>query len=191
VICDVRRHRQSHTSHRIINDQQLNEIFGPVYAPLIKHWHQTVQSPNWEQKQVFTLLEGYPTDTSSPTFSQADDLNSEGWMCHEQRRYRDALGYYERALAHCREFPMVWNNKGLAHFRLGEFEPARAAYLEAIRIRPGFVKPWSNMGIIYRELQHDREEAITWFRRALALDPEYHRARQYLDKLESESRHDS
>jgi hypothetical protein len=40
------------------------------------------------------------------------------------------------------------------------------------------------MGILNWELQRDREEAILWFKRALALDPNYHRAQQYLDSLQ-------
>ena len=150
----------------------------------LQQWEANLRQLGWQERQVFTLLEGYPPDTSSREFAQADKFNDLGWACHEMGSYNEALEYYQQALERYEAFPMVWNNKGLAHFRLHDFDAAQGAYHRAIELNPRFIKPYSNLGILYVELRNEPEEAKIWFKRALALDPNYQRAKAYLNKIE-------
>lgn len=160
-------------------------FFNPIQIQQMHKFDEHIESLDWSMRQVHTLLDGYPEDTSSEKFRKADELNNQGWFCHSIQNYRKALQFYEEALKLCHDFPMVWNNKGLAHYRLNEFDNAYSAYQEAININPRFIKPYSNLGILYFELRNDKEEARIWFSRALALDPNYQRAKMYMMKISS------
>ena len=168
----------------MVDYHRLSHIFTPRMIEGIQRWEANLKQLDWQERQLFTLLEGYPFDTSSSAFAQADRWNDLGWACHEVGRYNEAIAFYQNALELCEEFPMVWNNKGLAHFRLCDIDTAQWAYQRAIDINPRFIKPYSNLGILYIELGHDAEEAKVWFRRALALEPNYQRAKAYLNQLE-------
>lgn len=172
-----------------MNYDSLKNIFGAEAAQRIATLLEQKESLNWPMRQVLTLCEGYPADTSTQQFAQADRLNDVGWTCHTMGEYEEALEHYGKALELCCDFPMVWNNKGLAHFRLGQFDEAKQAYERAIAINPLFIKPFSNMGILYYELRRDREQARAWFLKALTLDPNYQRARAYLDRIVEETEH--
>lgn len=162
------------------NDTLLN-VLGPmgpgVVATALPHADEA------ETGRTLALLNGYPDDTSGDVFRRADHHNDFGWGHHERGEFAKALLEYDQALAACRGFPLVWNNKGLAYFRLGEFRLAEDAYMEAIRLRPEFVAPWSNMGILHWELKRDAPTARRWLNRALGLDPNYHRALEYIRAL--------
>ena len=45
------------------------------------------------------------------------------------------------------------------------------------------------MGILFYELKHDLPTAEQWFSRALALDPNYQRAREYLSRIQTARPH--
>ena len=170
-----------------MNYDAIKNVFGADLTADIQERMEQYQSMDWSQKQILTLCEGYPADTSTEAFSQADKLNDQGWFCHTAGKYDQALELYRQALELCPDFPMVCNNKGLSNFRLGRFDDAKAAYEETIRLNPIFIKPYSNMGILYYELKHDEEEAAAWFRKALALDPNYQRAREYMARIKGGS----
>lgn len=171
--------------------QALEKIFGKEAARKIRTLAQDAQSLDWSARQMVTLCEGYPKDVSTEKFRLADELNSAGWACHCMTQFENAINYYIRALKLCPDFTMVWNNKGLAHFRLGNFDEAKEAYEKAIKINPLFIKPYSNMGILHIELKGDNKSAKEWLFKALTLDPNYQRARMYLEKIQdSEGSHD-
>lgn len=172
-----------------MNYEALKNVFGSESTEKIKKLMEQQETLSWSERQILTLCEGYPSDTSTKAFAEADEFNTQGWDCHTAGQYGDALKYYQKALELCPDFPMVWNNKGLAHFRLGQFELANEACQEAIRLNPLFIKPYSNLGILHCELRKDTKEAISWFKKALALDPNYQRARAYLDQLQDEPEH--
>ena len=169
----------------MLDYERIKNVFEPWQIEMMKEWEEKYNSLSWPERQLYSLLDGYPIDTASTEFQQADSLNDKGWDCHVAKKYRDAVNYYEEALKLCPDFPMCLNNKGLAHYRLNEFDLAKESYLRAMEINPHFVKPYSNLGILFYELLHDAKEAVIWFKRALALDPNYQRALDYLYRIEN------
>ena len=139
----------------------------------------------WDEKRFVSQVDGYPEDTTSESFRNADTFNNIGWEHHQIQEYNESLNLYKQALNICKDFPMVWNNKGLAHFRLGQFDDALHSYKEAIRINPKFIPPYSNIGILYWELKKDKIKAIQWFELALSIDPKYHIAQEYVSMLKN------
>lgn len=169
-----------------MNRDALVNVFGSDTADNIIKLVERQHTLSWDMKQVLSLAEGYPSDTSTQEFERADDLNTSGWDCHVAGKYEKALKYYDEALVLCPDFPMIWNNKGLAHYRSGDFDAAKQAYERAIALNALFIKPFSNMGILFIELRGDLDEGRRWLRKALALDPNYQRARAYLDQVETD-----
>ena len=165
--------------------ERLKNLFTPEAIEVIRQHEREYETLDWSMRQKMGLLRGYPKNTQSAAFQTADKHNDHGWACHRAAQYREALEHYKPALQLCPDFAMVWNNKGLAHFRLGQFEDARAAYLEAIRLAPAFIAPYSNLGILHFELRADKKEALTWFRKSLALDPNYQRSLEYVRRIEA------
>ena len=168
----------------MVNYNKFKKLFPSWVIKRLQKLGMNKEELKWPDRQLYTLLEGYPTDMTSNEFIKADRLNNLGWACHGMQNYREALEYYDQALALCKDFPMIWNNKGLAHFRLHDFANAERAYHQAIKFNSQFIKPYSNLGILHFELGNDAEEAVRWFKKALALDPNYQRAKEYLFRIE-------
>ncbi len=80
----------------------------------------------------------------------------------------------------------AWNLLGFCRFKLGLYHEAIEAFLKALEINPASAIDLANIGSNLRELG-DREGAITWYRRALLLEPTLGFAAENLKKLEQES----
>jgi hypothetical protein len=70
------------------------------------------------------------------------------------------------------QFAAAHNNLGIACWRDGRLELARACYEEAMRLRPDFAEAVNNLGNTLRDLGN-LDEAQALFVRALALKPDY------------------
>jgi tetratricopeptide (TPR) repeat protein len=57
------------------------------------------------------------------------------------------------------------------HYKLGRYDKAETAYLEAIAHEPKHAPPWIGLGDLYRYHLQRYEEAETAYREAIALDP--------------------
>ena len=97
----------------------MRTLFGEDIVKRMGAFLKANPSVDWTTRQLFSGLEGYPKDVESTGFRIADELNNDGWDLHRTGHYREAITIYDKALFACPEFPTVWNNKGLAHFRLG------------------------------------------------------------------------
>jgi tetratricopeptide (TPR) repeat protein len=69
-------------------------------------------------------------------------------------------------------YAIAHNNLGTALLRLGRPQPALASFREAARIDPQLGDALLNVGLISRAMG-DFPEAVSYFRRALALDSEW------------------
>jgi Flp pilus assembly protein TadD len=86
-------------------------------------------------------------------------------------RLEDAEQWYRKELALTPD-PRAHNGLGLTLLRAKRFEDARAAFLEAYRLRPAEGYYPRNVGEAY--WREDRvDEAVTWFQRALELAPRF------------------
>jgi tetratricopeptide (TPR) repeat protein len=165
--------------------ERLRNVFSPAEMDVIQRHVRAFENLPWNLRQSVGLLRGYPENTDTAAFKVADAQNDKGWNCHKGKKYSEAIAHYESALQSCPNFAMVWNNKGLAHYRLRQLEKAKVAYLESIRLSPTFVAPYSNLGILYFELSEDNQQALTWFTKSLALDPNHQRTQIYVSAIRS------
>ena len=63
-----------------------------------------------------------------------------------QKKYHEALGAYEEAVAIDPYNSISWNKLGLAHMTTGRYEDAVAAFRKATSIDPFYDEAWNNLG---------------------------------------------
>lgn len=69
--------------------------------------------------------------------------------------------------------------QGVEYSRRQQWEQAIRAYLQAVRLDPGFVEAWTNLGYAYRKVR-DYARSVEAYQRALRLRPDYAPAHDYL-----------
>ena len=91
-----------------------------------------------------------------------------GNLALESKRYTEAVGYFEQALALDSRCTAAWLARGLALFELGRYHEAIDSYDKAIAIDPKLAKAWNNRGYALQKLGRN-EEAKKSFARATEL----------------------
>ncbi|MGJ3249945.1 MAG: tetratricopeptide repeat protein [Elainellaceae cyanobacterium] len=85
-------------------------------------------------------------------------------------QYREAIAWYERAIAISPDHYLAWFGKGFALAQLHQYQQALAAYDRVIQNREDYHLAWYNRGKVLEELQQFGE-ALASYNRALELKP--------------------
>jgi len=80
-----------------------------------------------------------------------------------------------RLIANSPKDAVAYNNRGLAHYREGNYDLAIADYDHAIEFNPRYVLAYGNRGLVYTD-KGDHYRAIADLDQAIRLDPKYARA---------------
>lgn len=88
--------------------------------------------------------------------------NSLGVISDLENDYRQAIIYYQKALALQPELPLILNNIGYSRYMLGDLDGAEKYYRKAVQNDKSFARAWRNLGLIYAR-QENYEEAISAF----------------------------
>lgn len=92
---------------------------------------------------------------------------------------RKAIDYHTRAIQLYPQYHDAFGSRGLAYFRLGQYDSAYHDYMNALRYRPNDEKVLSNLGFIYfLRQQIDSAEAV--YRKSLQYNPRFIDARRNL-----------
>lgn len=89
----------------------------------------------------------------------------------DERKWGEALPYFEQAVAMVPGYSQLYNNMGVAYYKTGKIDDAVKAYQAAILISPYEANAYSNLGVIL----HDQErhgEALAYFSFAAQLAPQ-------------------
>ncbi len=92
---------------------------------------------------------------------------------------RKAIGYHTRAIELYPQYHDAFGSRGLAYFRLGQYDSAYNDYMNALRYRPNDEKVLSNLGFIYF-LRQQLDSAETVYRKSLEYNPRFIDARRNL-----------
>lgn len=84
--------------------------------------------------------------------------------------YADVESYNRAILAHVPADAAAFNDLGLALEDQGHLDAAVTAWTSAVKVRPGYSRPWSNLGRIALA-KGDLEDATRFFRHAAATGP--------------------
>jgi Tfp pilus assembly protein PilF len=84
-----------------------------------------------------------------------------------------AIAQYQLALELASEPSLrsvAYSNLGTVYFDRGDYTKSRSNYEDALRVNPGEASAWQGLGLLCQK-QGDLEHAITYFARAVALQP--------------------
>jgi len=73
----------------------------------------------------------------------------------------------------CTQEPVnKWNEDGISHYRMQEYDDARKDFNKVIEVYPEFSAVWFNIGISFNE-ERQYQEAIKYYDKAIEIDPRY------------------
>jgi tetratricopeptide (TPR) repeat protein/serine/threonine protein kinase len=70
------------------------------------------------------------------------------------------------------QYPVAWNNRGIAYSKLRQYDKAIADHSKAIELKADYTDTWCNRGSAYRE-SRQYDKAIADFCRAIELKPDF------------------
>jgi len=85
--------------------------------------------------------------------------NNIGRVYYDKRQYRQAIGYYQKAIELQPRFSPAYDNMGFAYERLEEWDRAIQAYQKSIEFSPEFPLPYLHLGRLYLRLNRHEEAA--------------------------------
>ncbi len=94
--------------------------------------------------------------------------NSLGLLRTENRRYTEAITYYQKAIDLDPNWAIPYNNMGTAHFYLKDYDSAERYYRKAIEKNADWARPHCWLGTIYQQ-KNFNEAAIEQYEAALNL----------------------
>ena len=102
----------------------------------------------------------------------------------EQGNLLKAVQYYQETIQLDSLFQEAYNNIGILYFQAGEDDLAAQSFSKAISISDTTAKYYFNLGAVYARRGVLDEAERLWLK-SLELDPEYEKARTFLDQLEA------
>lgn len=116
-----------------------------------------------------TLLQSQHPETSegNPPQSLIDGLI----LLYTQKQFGNLLQATQPLLAAFPASSFLWNIIGAANRELGQLEPALAAYLRALEIKPTYAEAQYNLGIVYKDMCRF-DAALAAYQHALQLAPD-------------------
>jgi tetratricopeptide (TPR) repeat protein len=95
--------------------------------------------------------------------------NSLGLLRSENRRWAEAIPYYQRAIDLNPNWEIPYNNMGTAYFYLKDYDAAQGWYQRAVQANPNWARPHYWLGQIYQQ-RNWKPQAIEEYQKALNLD---------------------
>ena len=102
--------------------------------------------------------------------SSAADLEHQGDLLRAQKRYLDAVDYYQAALEQ-QETPLRYNKLGMAYLFLQQESHAKKAFNHALKLDKNCAEAWNNRGFV-EQVSRNYGRAAKYYEHALALKPE-------------------
>ena len=138
--------------------------------------------------QVFHAMEDYEKAQShfqralelDPTTEDLASIYFYLGVCQKDMlNYEAALTLLQKACEYDDERPEVYNLMGFCHFKLKAHQDAIACFEKVIGLNPGSAIDYANIASNYRDLGN-RDQAIAFYQKALAIDPAIDFARENL-----------
>lgn len=101
---------------------------------------------------------------------EADRLLSEGTLSMNARAFGQALAQFEAVIARAPDFAEGYNKRATTYYLMGEHEEAIADCERTLALNPVHFGALSGQGLCYLALRR-LEQALDYFRRALAVHP--------------------
>jgi tetratricopeptide (TPR) repeat protein len=102
-----------------------------------------------------------------------DSLVQLGNLYYDQGRYRDAVGWYGKALELNPNDPNVRTDRGTSYWNLGQADEAIAEFEKSLLINPSHSQTLYNLGVVYLNGKKNPQEARKAWGKLLATNPDY------------------
>jgi len=102
--------------------------------------------------------------------SSAADLEHQADLLRAQKRYLDAVDYYEAALDQ-QATPLRYNKLGMAYLFLQQENHAKKAFNHALKLDKDCAEAWNNRGFV-EQVRQNYGSATKYYEHALALKPQ-------------------
>ncbi|NOT47812.1 MAG: tetratricopeptide repeat protein [Acidobacteria bacterium] len=108
-------------------------------------------------------------DEEAAPAADAVELFQKGQDAHEKGQLKEAIGFYEKAIAAVAEFPEAELQRGSALLALGRRDEAEKAFRKAVEIRPEWTLALANLGslLVGKGLHAEAEK---YLKKAVSLD---------------------
>jgi len=102
--------------------------------------------------------------------SSSKDLEHQGDLLRAQKRYFDAIDYYNAAIAQ-ETTPLRYNKLGMAYLFLQQYKQASKAFNHALKQDKNCAEAWNNVGFV-EQMKRNYGKASKYYAHALALRPD-------------------
>jgi tetratricopeptide (TPR) repeat protein len=116
-----------------------------------------------------TQLSPQATPLISLTTSTPQELERQGDQLRAQKRYLDAVDYYEAAIAK-EQTALRWNKKGMALLFIQRNKDAKKCFEESVKLDPNSAEGLNNLGYM-AQIEKRYNRAIKYYEKALAVRP--------------------
>lgn len=113
-----------------------------------------------------------------------DDYAVLGFRAYDDKKYRDAVNYFDKALSLKPDDKKILYYQGMSLYKIQEYEKAVKCYSMAIRIDPEFKEAWKGKGDALLLLERFRD-GVECYKKALKIDPFDDDLKEKKDRLES------
>jgi tetratricopeptide (TPR) repeat protein len=168
------------------DEGQLNEPIKKKAKVLMVHFDSFKPKIKGEEKVQFDLdyggvlfnlgqykkAEGLFTKISKSHPKEKRAWNNIGVALVRNKREREAIRFYDRALALDPTYGSAWFNKGKALFKQGQEKKALECFEKATKYSPDNQSAWNNLGVTLRHMKKFKE-SIKCYERAIKIHPNY------------------
>ena len=138
------------------------------------------QKNNWSKKLVKgkAASNANKINSANQTINQDVDWSQKAMALWQNGKYKNpnkAIEYWDHAISQKQNTAKAYNNRGLAHYDLKQYQKAIKDYDQAIKQDPGYGAAFNNRGNSYYELA-EYQRALTDFKQSLQLEPNYAKA---------------
>jgi tetratricopeptide (TPR) repeat protein len=96
-----------------------------------------------------------------------------GNLYYDQGQYRDAVGWYGKALELNPNDPNVRTDRGTSYWNLGQADAAISEFEKSLQINPSHAQTLYNLGVVYLNGKNNPQEARKTWEKLLATNPAY------------------
>ncbi len=106
-----------------------------------------------------------------------------GYSLSLMNNWQDSVEFLSRAINYCVDMKEYWNLRGVAYFKLKDYNKAMHDFESVLHLDKGSSMDIANLGLCHKFLGHS-EEAKHYLTQALELDPSLEFAKKHLEELE-------
>lgn len=109
-------------------------------------------------------------------YNVEEDITSKTWYKKgyseiELNQYDDALNSLKKAVAADSKYSSAYDEIGYVYYKQGKADEAISAYTISRQLNPGSSASCSGLGDVYRFLKKNTDEALTWYKKGLEINP--------------------